>query len=47
MNLANEKATVGYVAGEVEPRDLEKAVEGAGYGVVRGEEFSVRGLSRA
>src|SRR5918995_6128510 len=27
-NLANEKATVGYIAGEVGPRDLEKAVEG-------------------
>ena len=37
VNLANEKATVGYLAGEVEPRDLEKAVEGAGYGVVREE----------
>jgi len=33
VNLANEKATVRYLAGEVEPRDLEKAVEGAGYGV--------------
>src|SRR5215203_3730862 len=36
VNLANEKATVTYLAGEVEPKDLEKAVEGAGYGVVRG-----------
>jgi P-type Cu+ transporter len=35
VNLANEKATVEYLAGEVEPRDLEKAVEGAGYGVIR------------
>jgi Cu+-exporting ATPase len=35
VNLANEKATVRYLAGEVEPRDLEKAVEDAGYGVVR------------
>ncbi len=34
-NLANERATVRYLAGEVEPRDLEKAVKGAGYGVVR------------
>jgi Cu+-exporting ATPase len=41
VNLANERATVGYVAGQVEPRDLEEAVEGAGYGVVRGEESSV------
>src|ERR671916_2990318 len=41
VNLANERATVEYLAGEVEPRDLEKAVEGAGYGVVRGEESSV------
>jgi Cu+-exporting ATPase len=40
VNLANEKATVGYIAGEVEPRDLEKAVEDAGYGVVREEESS-------
>ena len=40
VNLANEKATVGYVAGEVEPRDLQKAVEGAGYGVVREDEGS-------
>jgi Cu+-exporting ATPase len=35
VNLASEKATVRYLAGEVEPRDLEKAVEDAGYGVVR------------
>ncbi|MCA1697013.1 MAG: heavy metal translocating P-type ATPase, partial [Actinobacteria bacterium] len=35
VNLANEKATVRYLAGEVEPRDLEKAVEGAGYAIVR------------
>src|SRR5215207_6132816 len=38
VNLASEKATVGYVAGEVGPRDLEKAVEGAGYGVVARED---------
>ena len=37
VNLANEKATVEYIVGEVETRDLEKAVEGAGYGVVREE----------
>src|SRR5215204_3722583 len=44
VNLANEKATVGYVAGEVDPQDLEKAIEGAGYGVVREDEgFSVEG----
>ena len=42
-NLANEKATVGYIAGEVGPRDLEKAVEGAGYGVVREERSSADG----
>ncbi|CAA9432243.1 MAG: Lead, cadmium, zinc and mercury transporting ATPase; Copper-translocating P-type ATPase [uncultured Rubrobacteraceae bacterium] len=35
VNLANEKATVRYLAGEAEPRDFEKAVEDAGYGVVR------------
>ena len=40
VNLANEKATVEYLASEVELRDLETAVEGAGYGVVR-EESSV------
>jgi P-type Cu+ transporter len=38
VNLATEKATVGYISGEVEPRDLQKAVEGAGYGVVHEEE---------
>src|SRR5215213_1721631 len=41
VNLANERATVEYLAGEVEPRDLEKAIEGAGYGVVREEDSSV------
>src|SRR5215217_3436664 len=41
VNLASEKATVGYLAGEVEPRDLEMAIEGAGYGVVREEDSSV------
>src|ERR687894_822357 len=40
VNLATEKATVGYIAGEVEPRELEKAIEGAGYGVVRENEGS-------
>ncbi|MBA2711962.1 MAG: copper-translocating P-type ATPase, partial [Rubrobacteraceae bacterium] len=34
VNLANERATVRHLGGEVEPSDLEKAVEGAGYGVV-------------
>jgi P-type Cu+ transporter len=37
VNLANENATVEYLAGEVELRDLEKAVGGAGYGVIREE----------
>ena len=41
VNLANERATVEYLAGEVEPRDLEMAIEGAGYGVVREEDYSV------
>jgi P-type Cu+ transporter len=41
VNLATKKATVGYLAGEVEPRELEGAVEGAGYGVVREEESSM------
>jgi P-type Cu+ transporter len=40
VNLTNEKVTVEYLASEVELRYLEKAVEGAGYGVVR-EESSV------
>src|ERR671916_1565549 len=40
VNLANERATVEYLAGEVQPRDLEMAIEGAGYGVVR-EDSSV------
>ncbi|HWS80850.1 MAG TPA: heavy metal translocating P-type ATPase [Rubrobacter sp.] len=38
VNLASEKATVRYVAGEVERRELQRAVEGAGYGLARGEE---------
>src|SRR5829696_10443623 len=42
VNLANEKATIRYLAGEVELRNLEKAVEGAGYGVVRGERSSAK-----
>jgi Cu+-exporting ATPase len=41
VNLANERATVEYLAGEAALQDLEKAVEGAGYGVVRVEESSV------
>jgi Cu+-exporting ATPase len=41
VNLANERATVEYLAGEVEPRDLEMAIQGAGYGVVREEDYSV------
>jgi P-type Cu+ transporter len=40
VNLAGEQAKVEYLAGEVEPRDLERAVEDAGYGVVREEERS-------
>jgi P-type Cu+ transporter len=41
VNLANERATVEYLADEVEPSDLEMAIEGAGYGVVREEDSSV------
>jgi P-type Cu+ transporter len=41
VNLANERATVEYLAGKVEPSDLKKAIEGAGYGVVREEDSSV------
>jgi P-type Cu+ transporter len=40
VNLANERATVEYLAGEVETRKLEKAIEGAGYGVIGEEESS-------
>jgi len=38
VNLAAERATVEHLAGSVESADLERAVEGAGYGVVRGGE---------
>jgi Cu+-exporting ATPase len=38
VNLAAEKASVEYLASAVEPRDLERAVEDAGYGAVREEE---------
>ncbi|MGB3632990.1 MAG: heavy metal translocating P-type ATPase [Rubrobacteraceae bacterium] len=38
VNLAAEEATVEYLSGSVEPRDLEHAVEGAGYGAVSEEE---------
>ena len=39
VNLASEKASVRYLGGEAEPRDLKEAVEGAGYGVASpGEE---------
>ena len=34
VNLATEKAVVEHLPGLVETRDLERAVEGAGYGVV-------------
>jgi len=40
VNLANEKATVAYLAGEVELRDLEKIVGSAGYGMIREDEGS-------
>ena len=39
-NLASERVRVEYLAGEVEPRELEKAVESAGYGVIREDEKS-------
>ena len=47
VNLANERATVEYLASEVEPRDLEMAIEGAGYGVVREEDSSVEDSTSA
>jgi len=34
VNLASEKATVGYLKSEADIRDLKKAVEGAGYQVL-------------
>src|SRR3712207_7083595 len=34
VNLANEKATVEYLVGEVDLRDLQRAVEDAGYVVL-------------
>ncbi|CAA9452941.1 MAG: Lead, cadmium, zinc and mercury transporting ATPase; Copper-translocating P-type ATPase [uncultured Rubrobacteraceae bacterium] len=37
-NFATGKASVNYLPGAAEVRDLERAVEGAGYGVVREEE---------
>lgn len=40
VNLAAERATVEYLAGAVKPRDLERAVEDAGYRVVGHEEKS-------
>jgi Cu+-exporting ATPase len=47
VNLANERATVEYLAGEVEPHDLEKVVEGAGYGVAQKDKGSSVEGSRA
>jgi cation transport ATPase len=41
VNLAVERATVEYDPSEVGPEALARAVEGAGYGVVRGEEGPV------
>ncbi len=40
-NLASEKASVEYLPGVSETRELERAIEGAGYGVVREEEGPV------
>jgi len=41
VNLSTEKATVEYLAGEVDVGTIERTIEGAGYGVVREEEASV------
>ncbi|HEX2741497.1 MAG TPA: heavy metal translocating P-type ATPase [Rubrobacter sp.] len=38
VNLAAERVTVEYLAGAAEMRDFERAIESAGYGVVREEE---------
>ncbi len=38
VNLATEKARVEYLPGVAEAGDLERAVEGAGYGLIREEE---------
>ncbi len=43
VNLAAEKVTVEYLAGTAGMEDLARAVEGAGYGVVREEEEAVEG----
>ena len=40
VNLATEKATVEYLADAAEPRDFERAVEGAGYGMTQDDEGS-------
>src|SRR5215213_2742675 len=41
VNLATEKATVEYLAGEIDVGTIERAIEDAGYGLVREEEASV------
>lgn len=41
VNLATERARVEYLPGMAEVGDLERAVEGAGYGIVLREEASV------
>ena len=38
VNLSTEKASVEYLPGSIESRDLERTVEGAGYGVVGSQE---------
>jgi P-type Cu+ transporter len=41
VNLAAESATVEYLAGTAGRRELQRSIEGAGYGVVREEEGPV------
>jgi P-type Cu+ transporter len=41
VNLAAERATVEYLAGTAGGRDLQRSIEGAGYGVVREEEGTI------
>ena len=41
VNLAAERATVEYLVGTAEPQEFARAVEGAGYGVVRDEDGTV------
>ncbi len=48
VNLATEQAVIGYDPQQVQPSELVKAVEGAGYGVISDRlEFPVTGMTCA